>query len=191
MRVSAEVYMSSGSGGAAAMSERPSGTVSSGRAREVHVCPEDVFELEYERLVRSLTIIAGEREVAADAVQESFVRLLRHWDEVREYDDPVGWVRRVALNLIADHHRSRDRQAKLVARAERERTVSQYALASDQELWEQLRRLPARQRTAVALHYVGDLTMREVAETMNVSEGTVARHLHRALQTLNKTVREA
>ena len=136
-------------------------------------------------------MVAGEREVAADAVQESFIRLVRRWDQVGAYDDPVGWVRRVALNQIRDHQRSLGRQAKLLMRMQQDSSAPDYIMATDQELWEQLRMLPDKQRTALALHYVGDLTAREVAEVMNVSEGTVSRHLHRALQTLSKTVREA
>ena len=37
-----------------------------------------------------------------------------------------------------------------------------------EEVWEQLRTLPLKQRTALALHYVGDLTEREVADVMHV-----------------------
>jgi RNA polymerase sigma-70 factor (ECF subfamily) len=188
----ADAYISSRSGGAATMSDCSVGGIEvSGRACAMHGRPEDVFEREYDRLVQALTVIAGEREVAADAVQESFVRLVRRWDQVGAYDDPVGWVRRVALNQIRDHHRSLGRQAKLLLRMQQDSPVPDYALATDQELWDQLRMLPDKQRTALALHYVGDLTAREVAEAMNISEGTVSRHLHRALRTLKKTVREA
>lgn len=165
-------------------------TEASDHAWSTHLRPEDVFDREYDRLVRSLTLIAGDREVAADAVQESFVRLLQRWDRVGGYEDPAGWVRRVALNRIADHHRSRGKQAKLLRRMEQESGSSASALTSDHELWEQLRGLPHKQRTALALHYVGDLTAREVAQVMNVSQGTVSRHLHRALKTLNKKMGE-
>ena len=48
-------------------------------------------------------------------------------------------------------------------------------------------RLPLKQRTALALHYVDKLTAREVAAVMHVSEGTVRQHLHRALQTLRES----
>jgi RNA polymerase sigma-70 factor (ECF subfamily) len=157
----------------------------------VYQSPEDVFEHEYDRLVRSLTIVAGEREVAADAVQESFVRLLGRWDRLSTYEDPVGWVRRVALNQIRDHHRSLGRRTRLLVRIEQDRPAPDYALPSDHELWEQLRALSDKQRTVLALHYVGDLTAREVAEVMSISEGTVARHLHRGLRALDKSVKEA
>jgi len=51
-----------------------------------------------------------------------------------------------------------------------------------------VRILPAKQRTAVALRYVGDLTLREVAEAMHVSEGTVDQHLRRALRAVRETL---
>jgi RNA polymerase sigma-70 factor (ECF subfamily) len=178
--------------GATGMRDWSKGEVeTAGRSRPLYLRPEDVFRSEYDRLVRALTIIAGDRETAADAVQESFIRLVRRWDRISTYEDPAGWVRRVALNQIRDHQRSLLRQAGLLRRIEQQRPAQEGAPGADQELWEQLLMLPQRQRTALALHYIGDLTAREVAAAMHVSEGTVDRHLHRALRTLKKTVGEA
>jgi RNA polymerase sigma-70 factor (ECF subfamily) len=160
-------------------------------ARPRYACPEDVFECEYARLVRALTIVAGEREAAADAVQEAFARLVARWDRVSAYEDPAGWVRRVALNTIRDQQRSFWRQTALLVRIQQERPAPDVALAVDRELWVLMRSLPLRQRTAIALHYVGGLTARETAEVMHISEGTVDRHLHRALQSLRRALEEA
>ena len=149
--------------------------------------PEDVFEHEYDRLVKALTIVAGDREEASDAVQEAFVRLVRGWDRLATYEDPAGWVRRVALNQIRDHHRSIGRQARLLLRIEEQYRAPQGASATDEGIWERLMRLPLKQRTALALHYVDKLTAREVADVMHVSEGTVRQHLHRARQALKES----
>ena len=43
-----------------------------------------------------------------------------------------------------------------------------------------LRALPDRQRVAVALHYLADLSVADVAAAMGISEGAVKTHLHRA-----------
>jgi RNA polymerase sigma-70 factor (ECF subfamily) len=164
--------------------------LSDGRAREhVHYgCPEAVFEHDYDRLVRALTIVAGDKETAADAVQEAFVCLVRRWEHLSSYEDPAGWVRRVALNQIHEHQRSVWRQTKLLLRIEREPPAPEGASTMAEEVWGQLRTLPLKQRTALALYYVGDLTEREVADAMHVSEGTVKQHLHRARQTLRETL---
>jgi RNA polymerase sigma-70 factor, ECF subfamily len=174
-------------GSVARLSDWP---LSDGRVRE-HVryaCPEDVFAHDYDRLVRALTIVAGDKETAADAVQDAFVCLVRRWDHLSTYDDPAGWVRRVALNQIRDHQRSVWRQAKLLLRIEQQYPAREGASAMAEEVWGQLRTLPLKQRTALALYYVGDLTEREVADVMHVSEGTVKQHLHRARQTLRETL---
>jgi RNA polymerase sigma-70 factor, ECF subfamily len=154
------------------------------RERRRYASPEEVFQRDYVRLVQALSIVAGDREAAADAVQEAFVCLVRQWDRLSAYEDPAGWVRRVALNQIRERQRSIWRQARLLLRIEREDPAPEEVWSFDPQLWEQPRTLPPKQRTAVALYYVGDLTAREVAEVMHVSEGTVDQHLHRALQTL-------
>jgi RNA polymerase sigma-70 factor (ECF subfamily) len=153
--------------------------------------PEDVFEHEYDRLVKALTIVAGDREEASDAVQEAFVRLVLRWDRLATYEDPAGWVRRVALNQIRDHHRSLGRHARLLLRIEEQYRVPQGASATDEGIWERLGRLPLKQRTALALHYVDKLTAREVADVMHVSEGTVRQHLHRARIALKQSFEES
>ncbi len=159
-----------------------------------YLCPEEVFEQNHDRLVQALTIVTGNREMAADAVQEAFVRLVRGWDRLSTYEDPAGWVRRVALNLARDYRRSLWRQGRLLLKMEQHSLVPRGASPSDERLWEHLAALPVKQRTALALYYLDNLTTREVADAMHVSEGTVKQHLHRARETLKaayKDVRDA
>ena len=56
-----------------------------------------LFRAHYDRLVRTLAVVCGDAELAADAVQEAFIRAHGRWRSIRHYEDPVGWVRRVAL----------------------------------------------------------------------------------------------
>jgi RNA polymerase sigma-70 factor, ECF subfamily len=158
------------------------------RQRARYLSPEEVFEHDYDRLVQALTIVAGDREVAADAVQEAFVRLVQGWARISSYEDPAGWVRRVALNQIRDHHRSIWRQARLLLRIEQQYHVPGAGSPTDERLWEKLGTLPLKQRTALSLYYLDHLTTREVAEVMKVSEGAVKQHLHRARQTFREAL---
>jgi RNA polymerase sigma-70 factor (ECF subfamily) len=49
-----------------------------------------LFAGHYARLVRTLTLVAGDQELAADAVQEAFVRAHLKWRKISRYDDPIG-----------------------------------------------------------------------------------------------------
>lgn len=74
----------------------------------------DLFEAEFERLVRALGV-AFSPEAAADAVQEAFIRADHHWHRVGRLDDPAGWVRRVALNLLTNGRRDERRRTSIVS----------------------------------------------------------------------------
>ena len=142
---------------------------------------DDVFRTSYPRLVRLLTAATNDAELAADCVQEAFVRAHTRWRRVGAYDDPVGWVRRVALNLVKD-------QAKRSARKRRAEDRLAAAGHAEQQAWgpvdqpvdllAAVAELPAQQRMAVVLHYIEGLPVRETASEMGVSEGVVKFHLH-------------
>ena len=52
------------------------------------------------------------------------------------------------------------------------------------EFWHAVRRLPKRQAQAVALHYLEDAPVAEIAAIMDCAENTVKVHLHRGRQAL-------
>ncbi|MBN1629555.1 MAG: sigma-70 family RNA polymerase sigma factor, partial [Thermoleophilia bacterium] len=79
---------------------------------------------------------------------------------------------------------------RLLLRIEQQPSVPEEIRSVDPGLWQRVRGLPTKQRTAVALRYVGGLTMSEVAEVMHVSEGTVDQHLRRAIRTLREALEE-
>ena len=145
---------------------------------------DDVFVKHFPGLVRALTVVSGDREVAADCVQEAFVRAHLRWDRVSQLDQPVAWIRRVALNLARDQHRRRTRgeraHMRLVVGYEGE--VAPPEPPSD--LSGVLAQLPARQREALALFYVEGLNVAEVAASMGISDGAVKFHLHEGRERL-------
>jgi RNA polymerase sigma-70 factor, ECF subfamily len=149
---------------------------------------ELVFADHYARLVSVLSVAAGDRARAEDAVQDAFAQALIHWDRVGSYEDPVAWLRRVATNRILNQRRSRRRHDSALARlqpADEPSTAPQAHTAARVDLVAAISRLPVQQRTAVALFYLADLTSEQVAEAMGISDGTVRFHLHEARQALN------
>lgn len=147
------------------------------------------FRADYARLVRSLALVCGDGELAADAVQEAFVRAHARWRTIRHYDDPVGWIRRVALNLLRDDHRRATRRRRAIARLAAE-PAPPAELPEPDGLAALLDQLPRQQRVAVALFYVEGLSVAEVAAAMDLAEGSVKSHLHDARRRLRRVLEE-
>ncbi|MHB0978925.1 MAG: RNA polymerase sigma factor [Thermoleophilia bacterium] len=154
-----------------------------------YATPEALFRANYTRLVRALALAwGGDTESAADAVQEAFAQLIVHWDRVSTYDDPAAWVRHVAVNNLRARHRSLLRRARALLRLAGDAETSAPPPNPPDDLTARLRALPERQRTATALHYVGGLTVNDVARAMKISPGSVNQHLHRARAALRTTM---
>ncbi len=142
-----------------------------------------VFADHYQRLVRALTVVAGDPETAADAVQEAFVKAHLRWRRISRYDDPVGWIRRVAINQLRDDHRRAGSKRRAIARlAVRSETTTE--APEIDEFDRLLSELPQQQRATTALYYVDGLTINEIATSLDLAEGTVKSHLHDARRKL-------
>jgi len=137
-------------------------------------------------LVGYAYLLAGDLTAAQDLVQEGLVRT---WTRRRGGGD-VAWleayVRRCILHAFVDGRRRARRwrdAAPLVATPER--SGDAHAGTDDRAaVLGALTHLTPRQRACVVLRFYEDLTVREVADRLDVSEGTVKRHLHDANTTL-------
>jgi RNA polymerase sigma-70 factor (ECF subfamily) len=174
---------------ALAIDPPPADTARAGRRSRVEdarVVPNDfdaLFDAHYDRLVRSLTVVAGDREAAADAVQEAFVKAHLRWRKVGAYDDPVGWVRHVAVNKLRDEHRRNGRKRRALDRLKSRDQVVAHPHEID-EFGRLLAALPQQQRLATAMYYVEGLSVAEIAEALDISDGSVKSHLFDARRKL-------
>lgn len=145
----------------------------------------DLYAASYRRLLGQLIGVTGSVAEAEDVVQEAFVRGLNHPRRLLGAENPEAWLRTVAVNLA----RSRWRRAqRLVGLAPR---LVEVPCDGDADghvvLLQALRKLPAGQREVIALHYLADLTVEQVADTLGLPTGTVKARLSRgraALSTL-------
>lgn len=148
---------------------------------------EEVFRASYWSLVRTLTVAGGDRELAADCVADAFERAYARWRRIRRYDDPVAWIRRVAVNRLRDHVRRRGRGARALERLGPPASVEPVEPAAI-DIAETLAALPDQQRVAAALFYVDDCSVAEIAKAMSLSTGAVKFHLHAARTSLRPTL---
>jgi RNA polymerase sigma-70 factor (ECF subfamily) len=141
----------------------------------------ELFDREFARLVRALGV-AFDPESAADAVQEAFIEADRRWRRVSTFEDPAGWVRRVAVNRLLNGQRNHRRRTEILATVV---PVAPDDLTDDLlDLRRAVDALPERMRLAVCLHHLAGLTVDEVAALLEVAPGTVKSNLHDARQKL-------
>jgi RNA polymerase sigma-70 factor (ECF subfamily) len=138
----------------------------------------------FARLVGQLRVVTGDLQDAEDVVQEAFARASVRWSQLRAYDVPEAWVRRVALNLAADRARRGRRRLQALLRLGPPAPVAAAPAVEDLALLEALRELSIGQRQVLVLHYLIGMTVEEVATTLRVPAGTVKVRLARGRHAL-------
>lgn len=143
---------------------------------------ETFYASEFQRVFKAVYLCCSDRPLAHDATQEAFQLAFVRWRRLSRESWAGGWVMTTALNLMRkDRKRPRDADLSRVAPAP---AFDRY----DTELLDLLRELPQRQRAAVLLYYVADMPVRDVAEAMDVAEGTVKALLAQARDKLRTTL---
>lgn len=130
------------------------------------------FHAEYSAVVSLVYGLSGSRAAAEDIAQDAFLRVHRDWERVETMDSPEAWVRRVAINLARSRWRRLRAEASALARLS---PPSSSSPLDDHmsEFWEEVRRLPTRQAQAVALHYLEDMSVDDIAAVLGIASGTV------------------
>jgi RNA polymerase sigma factor (sigma-70 family) len=141
---------------------------------------ESFWHREHTAVLALAAALTGDWAAAEDLTQDAFSATHRRWAEI---DVPDAWVRRVVANYAASHWRRRSREtAALVRLASR---PSPIALTTEHDaFWRTVRALPRRQAQVVALRYVDDRSLTEIAKVLDIAEGTVKAtlsHAHKAL----------
>lgn len=141
---------------------------------------------EHQRLLASMTLYTGDGDLAAELAQEALARAYRDWARVAEMAEPGAWTHRVAVNLANSHFRRRryERAARLRAEARTPTSATLPENGFDAVLRRALLDLPPRQREAVVLRYLLDLSVDTAAGRMGCAAGTVRALTAQALSRL-------
>jgi RNA polymerase sigma factor (sigma-70 family) len=150
---------------------------------------DDFYRSEHRQVLGLAFVLTGNQWVAEDTAQDAFTAAFRNWRSIVAYDSPGAWVRRVTCNRAASVLRRRVREAKALMRLAGRTQTSIELDEGDEAFWHAVRRLPPRQAQAVALYYLEDYSVREIAEVLDCSEGSVKTHLSRAREAVARQLR--
>ena len=165
------------------------------------------------RVYRVLYAILRDADAADTLTQECFLRAWQQRAGFRGEASIATWLRRIAVNLAIDHQRSRrasfwkrlfaardatdgaagssDAPDALANLAAEGASLERRAIAQQQvaRLWEVVAQLPMQQRAIFTLRFAEELTLDEIAQTMNLQIGTVKAHLFRAVHTVRSKMK--
>jgi RNA polymerase sigma-70 factor (ECF subfamily) len=146
----------------------------------------------YRSVVALVYTLSGSRHGAEDIAQEAFLRAHSSWSDVYAYERPEGWVRVVAMNLARSRLRRLAAETKALSRiVGLARPVFPDLEPHNERFWQAVRELPRRQREVVALHYLEDRSVADVADLLGIAESSVKNSLAQGRRTLARTLEVA
>ena len=147
---------------------------------------EEIYAKYADDLVRFAMGLVG-RDDAADVVSAAVLRAMNGtaWSEVR---NPRAYLYRAVLNQARNEHRDRQRRWDKALRTAR--TGGTEPPEYRPEVLEAVKRLSVRQRAVIVLTYWDDLAPVDIAARLDISEGSVRRHLARARAKLKGMLHE-
>lgn len=141
---------------------------------------EAFFEKEYRRVLALALALTGDRAQAEDLTQEGFLAAFAHWDRIQ---DPRAWIRVVVTNKSMSWWRRQYALKRAIVRVTPAEDTS-IDVTDTETFWAEVRRLPRRQAQVIALFYLDDRPVSEIARLLECSESTARTHLSRGRETL-------
>jgi RNA polymerase sigma factor (sigma-70 family) len=159
-----------------------------------------LFHSDGRSLVRLARLFVDDRDAAEDIVQEAFLRLARHAGDIETAERAPAYLRSIVLNLARDHNRRGLVSLRHLATSGHDVGVADDPVgevadqlareATNVRVLEAVRRLPLRQRDCIALRYLEEYSVEQIASTLGVSANSVKTHLKRGMEHLREQLGE-
>lgn len=133
-------------------------------------------------LFRTCYMYLRDKELAEDAVQETFLKAYKAMDTFRGDCNEKTWLMKIAMNTCRDMKRSHwmryvDRKVSLELLPE---PSQEYDGWDSLDLAMAILKLPVKYKEIILLYFYQDMTMQEIAEMLNVSVTTVSKRMKQA-----------
>lgn len=150
-----------------------------------------LFDSEESALLRFAHGIVGQRETAEDLVQEAFLQLHEHWQEV---ENPRAWLYRSIRNMALNHLRDHRRETAMEEGSEwASETPTAVEVLGRSEAIGVLRMLmaemPQQDQQLILWKYTGSLSYDEISKRTGLTVSNVGYKLHHLLKGLADAMR--
>ena len=148
-------------------------------------------------MMRTAFMIIGDRDIAADAVQDALIQAWQHLPGLREAGALRPWLMRIVVNQCISYKRKAARTAAFVRQSLADQSTQLAAeiaddhkgrLERDWDLAETVKKLPPKQQAVIMLHYYQGMTLPSMAQALNISENTLKKRIQAALNNLRRVL---
>lgn len=152
---------------------------------------ERLMEQYGSNLLRMCALYLKDAALAQDAVQETFLKAYRHWNDYRGQAAEKTWLTSIARNVCRDYLRTawfrhQDRRMDITALPEQPSSF----VFPDSTVLTEVMRLPVKYREVILLRYYQGMKIKEAAQALHLSEGRVRSRLNRANEILKSRLKE-
>ena len=153
---------------------------------------EELIDLYGNGILRLCILYLGDRHLAEDAFQETFIKAWKKWDSFRGESSVKTWLTRIAINTCRGMLRSS--WLRMMRKSQPVETL--FDLAANEDIQEAVAvrdailHLPGIYREVVLLHYDQGLNTRLIAQALRLSPNTVSTRLRRAKALIEKELKE-
>ena len=147
----------------------------------------ELYSMHYKSLVRLAAMLVRDVQTAEEVVQDAFVSMHDGWGRLKDTEKALAYMRQAVVNKSRSVLRHRVVVDKNLQNAPPDMPSAEHGaflLLERDAVIAALRKLPERQREAIALRYYADLSEAEIATTMKISRGAVKSHTARGMAAL-------
>lgn len=146
---------------------------------------DEAFHDIYPRLVRTLMVASGNKQLSGTLAQEAMGHAYAHWHKFQKLDSPIDWVREIAIKKLRDHILNEDRQINLEAHNVMDLTTFEtlekairtpYAI----DFVRAVGNLQSEERIVATLTFIDDCSPSEIAKTLGRNEDDVRTDIRNA-----------
>jgi RNA polymerase sigma factor (sigma-70 family) len=169
----------------------------SGCMKQDRTCQKQLYEQFYGRMMSVCLRYAKNRDQAKDILNEGFMKVYSNLRSFNHTGSFVGWIRRIIVNTAIDHLRSNRHEYLIVntvyanqagSKPEEIDEEDMFRNISQEDIIKAIQELSPAYRTVFNLFVMEEFSHKEIAEKLDISEGTSKSNLSKAKFNLKKNL---
>lgn len=155
----------------------------------------ELYRISYSYLMSICMRYSKDRDSASESLNMGYMKILTNLKSYKPEIPFKSWIRRIMINTLIDEYRKNRRENEKVKYVDHYFDSSSYSEVNEalgkiniQQIYEQINKLPEATKNVFNLFVIDGFSHKEIAEMLDISEGTSKWHLNAARQKLKEEI---